>query len=287
MQLVKLIKEEFTMNFNVVRNDITNMKTDAIVLPANTLLKEGSGTSKAIFEKAGRAQLEKACADFLKKYHHVHVGDAVVTSGYNLEAKYIIHAILPKWIDGDHDEYAHLSTAYLSALYWADTIGCESIAFPLLASGNNKFDLSLAFEIAKESIESFEPKNKLKDVYLVMYGARATALARENGFDVEEIIDSRYVLENDESYKNKKQRVADVIKNAVGKAGGTAVKYAKLFTKDSLDMAQEYFDDEENRKKLIKKGAEIAANAAIKKMTPVQAQFQVHLHQAVGKQNSD
>ena len=120
-----------------------------------------------------------------------------------------------------------------------------------------------------------------------MYGSRATALARENGFDVEEIIDSRYVLENDESYKNKKQRAADVIKNAVGKAGGTAVKYAKLFTKDSLDMAQEYLDDEENRKKLIKKGAEIAANAAIKKMTPVQAQFQVHLHQTVGKQYSD
>ena len=72
-KVVKLIKEEFTMNFYVVRNDITNMKTDAIVLPANTLLKEGSGTSKAIFEKAGRAQLEKACTDFLKKYHHVHV----------------------------------------------------------------------------------------------------------------------------------------------------------------------------------------------------------------------
>ena len=253
------------MDFRIIRNDITNMKTDAIVLPANTLLKEGSGTSKAIFEKAGRAQLEKACADFLEKYHHVHVGDAVVTSGFNLDAKYIIHAVLPKWIDGDHEEYALLSTAYLSVLYWADTIGCDSVAFPLLASGNNKFDLSLAFEIAKESIESFEPKNKLKDVYLVMYGARATALVRENGFDVEEMIDSRYVLENDESHKNKGHRIADEIKKAAGKAGGFVVKYAELFAKDSVGMAQEYFDDEENRKKLIKKGAEIAAKAAIKK----------------------
>lgn len=258
------------MNFRIIRNDITNMKTDAIVLPANTLLKEGSGTSKAIFEKAGRAQLEKACADFLKKCHHVHVGDAVVTSGFNLDAKYIIHAVLPKWIDGDHEEYAHLSTAYLSALYWADTIGCESTAFPLLASGNNKFDLNLAFEIAKESIESFEPMHKLKDVYLVMYGARATALARENGFDVEEMIDSRYVLENDESYKNQKQRAADVIKKTTGKAGGTATKYVKLIAKDSLDMAQEYLDDKGNRKKLIKKGAEIAKKAVVKKMTPTQ-----------------
>ena len=49
------------MTIEIVRNDITNMKADAIVLPANKYLKEGSGTSKAIFEKAGRAQLEKAC----------------------------------------------------------------------------------------------------------------------------------------------------------------------------------------------------------------------------------
>ena len=54
------------MNFVVVRNDITNMKVDAVVLPANKYLKEGSGTSKAIFEKSGRAKLEKACSDYLK-----------------------------------------------------------------------------------------------------------------------------------------------------------------------------------------------------------------------------
>ena len=249
------------MNFLIIRNDITNMKTDAIVLPANTMLKEGSGTSKAIFEKAGRAQLEKACNEFLMKYKRVHIGDAVVTLGFNLDAKYIIHAVLPKWIDGDHDEYALLSTAYLSALYWADTIGCESIAFPLLASGNNRFNLGLAFEIAKESISSFEPKHKLKDVYLVMYGARAVALARENGFDVEEMIDSRYVLGNDETYKNKGQRAVDEIMRAAGKASGVVAKYALLFAKDGADMAQEYLDNEENRKKLIKKGAEIATKA--------------------------
>ena len=54
------------MDFEIVRNDITNMKADAIVLPANKSLKESGGTSQAIFEKAGRAKLEKTCSDYLK-----------------------------------------------------------------------------------------------------------------------------------------------------------------------------------------------------------------------------
>lgn len=84
------------MNFEIVRNDITNMKVDVIVLPANKYLKEGSGTSKAIFEKAGRAQLERACKEYLKKHGALWIGCAVPTPGFSLDADYIIHAVLPK-----------------------------------------------------------------------------------------------------------------------------------------------------------------------------------------------
>lgn len=251
------------MTIEIVRNDITNMKADAIVLPANKYLKEGSGTSKAIFEKAGRAQLEKVCRDYLKKHGDLWIGSAVLTPAFNLDADYIIHAVLPKWIDGEHDEYNLLSTAYLSSLQLADLAGCKTVAFPLLASGNNRFDLNLAFGIAVESIESFRPSNKLEKAYLVVYGMRATALAKESGREVIEMIDQKYVLENDETYRDGKKRAADQAIKAAGKAAGVIGRYAGLFAKDGLDMAQEYFDDQENRKKLIEMGAGVAVKVAM------------------------
>lgn len=94
------------MQFEVVRNDITNMAVDAIVLPANLKFREGSGTSKAIFEKAGRKELEKDCKGALKKYRQIYLGGAIPTLAYNLDAKLIIHSNVPKWVDGEHQETA-------------------------------------------------------------------------------------------------------------------------------------------------------------------------------------
>ncbi len=146
-----------------------------------------------------------------------------------------------------------LRIQHFRSLYWADIIGCESVAFPLLASGNNKFDLEIAFEIAKESIETFEPKNKLSKVYLVLYGSNSVVLAREKGYEVEEKIDSVYVLQNDESYHSKSQKAVDKVKEVM-------TKYGKLFAEDTVKLVTEYLDDEEKRKELIKKGAEVAVN---------------------------
>ena len=101
------------MEFKIIRNDIANMKVDAIVLPANSRLREGSGTSNAIFEKAGRKALEKEC----KRYGKVEVGNSVPTLAYELDAKFILHTVVPKWKNGKQQEY---SAAYLSALSLAD-----------------------------------------------------------------------------------------------------------------------------------------------------------------------
>ncbi len=133
------------MNVDIVKTDIVNISADAIVLPANPKLKEGSGASAAIFAAAGREKLAKECA----KIKECAVGTAIPTPAFDLDAKCIIHAVVPKWKDGEHDEYRLLSSAYLCALNVADLMGCESIAFPLLSSGNNGFDLDLAFEIAR------------------------------------------------------------------------------------------------------------------------------------------
>ncbi len=172
------------MNFEVVRANIVNISADAIVLPANEYLKEGSGASTAIFNAAGRSKLTKACAQI----GHCDIGSAVPTPAFDLNAKYIIHASVPKWKDGEHNEYGLLSSAYLTSLKLADIMVCKSIAFPLLASGNNGFDRLLAFQIAERSINEFVGEN-IKDIILVVYDENTECFVRSQGYNV---------MENDE-----------------------------------------------------------------------------------------
>lgn len=230
------------MIFDVVQNDITNMAVDAIVLPANEKLKEGSGTSRAIFEKAGRKELTNAC----KELRSCPVGEAVPTRAFDLDANYIIHAVVPKWIDGEHNEYEFLSAAYLSALKVADIMSCRSIAFPLLASGNNGFDLNLAFEIARESITAFDATN-LKNVYLVVYGDTIATFLKGKGVSVANLQHIDKPHKADSPLKNKFMRFCDDGKEL-------AIKVLE----DELANAIEYLKDPENRKQLIDTGFRIA-----------------------------
>lgn len=216
------------MNFEIVRNNIADMKVDAIVCPSNKFLAEGSGTSKAIFEKAGREELKKACRT---KVGQAKVGLAVATPAFNLDAGIILHAIVPKWKGGNYDEYALLSSVYQISLDIADKSNCESIAFPLLASGNKGFDKELAYEIAEETIIHFEPKNKLNKVFLVVYDMDTMAVMRELGIEVKEHIDEIYVLSNDERYNRIAETATEVMN---------------------------YLNDPENREKLLEHGKKIA-----------------------------
>jgi len=168
------------MKLSVYKGDIIHASADAVVLPANEKLKEGSGASSAIFAAAGRTRLTEAC----RKIGHCNVGNAVPTPAFGLNANFIIHTVVPAWIDGEHDEYGLLSSAYYSALELADIMNCESIAFPLLASGNNKFSKQLAFQIAKESIERFEGKH-LKKVIMIVYDDNSENLVKLQGYNVE------------------------------------------------------------------------------------------------------
>jgi len=238
------------MKFEIVRNDIVNMEVDAIVLPANTKLHEGSGVSKHIFEKAGRKNLEKAC----KKIGKAEVGTAVPTVGYDLDADYIIHAVVPKWIDGTHNEYQYLSAAYLSALYLANEIGCTSLAFPLLAAGNQGFDEELAFEIAQRSIELFEPDYRLEKVYLVVYNKEVMTMLRNRNIIVEEFIDEKYVLLNDQKYQAPAER-------ALEKGKAIAVDILS----DGFELVKDQIISPEKRKKLIERTTFLAKYIVDKK----------------------
>lgn len=219
------------MNFEVVKSNIVNIAADAIVLPANRHLKEGSGTSRAIFEAAGRRELTQAC----RKIGYCEIGRAVPTPAFHLKADYIIHAVVPKWIDGNHNEYGLLSSAYNSSMNIADIMGCTSIAFPLLASGNNGFDTKLAFNIAEESIRLFQGEH-LKKVILVLYGYQISLYASQRGYRVEEIpdIESRH--------QNNSQ-----------------AEYLKKIMSDQLERGLRWMSEKENQEKVIRVGTKIAS----------------------------
>lgn len=229
------------MKFSIIKTNIVNIEADAIVLPANEALKEGAGTSTAIFEAAGRKKLTKAC----KEIGHCNVGSAVPTLAYNLDAKYIIHAVVPKWIDGQHNEYDLLSSAYLAALNIADVMECESIAFPILASGNNGFDSELAIHIAQESIESFEGSS-LKKVTLVAYGDAMEKTLNQLGYSV--------VVLPDNIQKQAKKLAHQVRFKRILADGKDTAEQILL---DQMEKAVEWMKEPENRDRIIQLGKTI------------------------------
>lgn len=183
------------MPFSIVRNDITKMEVDAIVHTTNVYLKQGSGTSRAIFLAAGEEKLTAAC----EAIGRLILGQAVITDGFDLPAKYIIHASGPIWIDGNHKERQVLAQTYRSAMEVATEQGVQSIAFPLISSGNNGFPKQMALQIAISSIYEYLMSHDMQ-VYLVLYDRESWEMSRKIFSSVEQYIDDHYVRKNDESY---------------------------------------------------------------------------------------
>lgn len=229
------------MEAKFFKGNIVDAKVDAIVLPANTRLKEGSGASEAIFKAAGRKQLTKAC----KEIGFCEMGSAVPTLGYELSAKYIIHAVVPKWVDGEQGEYDMLSSTYAAALGVADVMECNSMAFPLLASGNNGFDLELSLEIAVKSIESFRADH-LQEVILIVYGNTMLEKVQNEGYEVS--ILSRDLTREEDRYdkERRKKKIFDDAKDVAGK-----------ILEEQLMKGINYLKEPKNREKVIQFGTGI------------------------------
>lgn len=154
------------MSFKIIDGDIAQVNTDAVVLPANPKLLEGAGSSFAIFEAAGSEKLAAACAEI----GYCPLGEAVITSGFNLKSKYIIHAVCPKYIDGEHQEAELLYKSYQSSLELAVKNGIKSISFPLLSSGHYKYPRGQALDIANKAILEFlDGLDDDLEVQLVIY----------------------------------------------------------------------------------------------------------------------
>lgn len=183
------------MPFLMIRNDITKVAADAIVNPANRNLLQGSGTSRAIYQAAGEQELTAAC----EAIGYCDLGKAVCTPAFGLPAKYIFHAVCPAWQGGGFGEAEQLASAYHSALELAVEHRCESVAFPLLSSGNYGYPKEQAFRIAVDIITQYVMEHDLT-VYLVLYDRDSLAVSRKLFASVEEYIDDHYVATKDESW---------------------------------------------------------------------------------------
>lgn len=175
------------MPFEIVRNNLVNMEVDAVVNTANTNPVIDSGVDSEVHAKAGAELLAAR-----EKIGHIDFGAAAITSGYELDAKYVIHTVGPIWRGGSYDEEQILASCYRSSLALAKNHQCESVAFPLIATGNYKFPKSLALQIAVREISSFLIENEMQ-IYLVVFDKDAFELSEKLFKSVSSYIDENYI----------------------------------------------------------------------------------------------
>ena len=151
------------MPFQIIRNDITKVKADAIVNTANPKVQIGSGVDFAIYEAAGMERLLEA----RREIGDLKPGEVGITPAFNLDAKFIIHASGPKWRGGDRAEANILRQCYDKSLLIAYEHKCKSIAFPLLATGAYGFPKELGLQIAVDAFTTFLEQHEIEIILVV------------------------------------------------------------------------------------------------------------------------
>ena len=234
------------MPFFLVRNDITKMQVDAVVNPANTRLLQGAGTSRAIYMAAGEFRLTRAC----RKTGHCPVGGAVMTDGFRLPAKYIIHAVGPVWEGGNSGEEQLLRSAYTESMKLAAAHGLDSVAFPLLLSGSYGYPKKEAMRVAVTAINDYllSDDSPGLTVYLVLYDRDAVTVSRKLFDSVREYIDDNYIEEHYDEYC------------------GTGISRFGMATARSVDMNSDE-PDEMPPAECILQNEECSMHSAVKEST--------------------
>ena len=175
------------MPFEIVRNDITAMAVDAIVNTANPRPVIGLGVDSTIHEKAGPNLLKAR-----QKIGSIDMGCAAITPAFALDAKYVIHTVGPVWDGGSYGEEALLRNCYDNSLKLAIEHNCQSIAFPLISTGNYGFPKDKALQIAISAFSTFLMEHEMQ-IYLVVFDRVSFKLSEKLFQCVASYIDQHYV----------------------------------------------------------------------------------------------
>lgn len=161
------------MNINILKGDITKLKVDAIVNAANRSLLGGGGVDGAIHRAAGKELLAEC-----RNLHGCNTGEAKITKGYNLPAKYVIHTVGPVWHGGNAGEAELLKNCYKNSLRIAMDQDMKSVAFPAISTGVYGYPKDQAAEIAVNTILEYT-SGKVSDdfeVWLVAFDSETEKL---------------------------------------------------------------------------------------------------------------